>query len=112
VNRRLIARLARLEQAVPKVVDAPECRHHGTTCGMGVTWPQPYVHDQQDELLEWLADIRGDLGPSRRERWAINVHERVPAAEIAQRERELAELIAEQEAKNERILAELLDDRT
>lgn len=112
MNRRLDARLARLEQAAPKTVAAPECRHHGAACAMGANWPQPYAHDQQDELLEWLADIRGDLGPSRRERWAINVHELVPAAEIAQRERELADLIAEQEAKNERILAGLLNDRT
>ncbi|MDC2952238.1 hypothetical protein [Streptomyces heilongjiangensis] len=79
---------------------------------MGANWPQPYVHDQQDELLEWLAGIRGDLGPSRRERWAVGVHERVPVAEIVQRDRELAELIAEQEAKNERVLADLLDGRT
>lgn len=112
MNRRLTARLARLEQAAPKAVDAPECRNHGTACAMGADWPQVYVHNREDELFEWLAEVRGDMGPSRRERWAIDVHERVPEAEIAQRQRELAELIAEQEAKNKRILAELLDDRT
>jgi hypothetical protein len=108
MNRRLDARLARLEQAAPKVVDAPECRHHGTACAMGLNWPQPYVHGHEDELQEWLAELGGeDLGPSRRERWSIHTHERVPQAEIEQRERELAEAIAAAEAKNAALEAQI-----
>ena len=101
------ALLRRLEEAAPKALDAPECRHHGTVCGLGVNWPQPYIHDQEDELREWLGEVRGDLGRSRRERWAINVHERVPAAEIEQRKRDLAEALAELKAENAAIEAQL-----
>lgn len=108
-GRSMRARIERLGIAVN--APAPECRNHGRVCAMGADWPQPYIHDQEDELFEWLAEVRGGMGPSRRERWVTHVHERVPAAEIAQRNREVAEAVAEAHAKNERILADLIAER-
>ncbi|WP_019072392.1 hypothetical protein [Streptomyces hokutonensis] len=114
MSRRLTTRLLRLEQAAPKALDNPECRHHGQACRMGRDWPQPYVHDVEDDLAEFITEAHRACGretePTRRERWEIHVHELVPAAEIEQRNREVAELIREVEVKNERILAELTSE--
>lgn len=112
--RSMRARLDRLGVGAA-TVSVPECRHHGQTCGMGLNWPQPYIHDQEDDLVEMVTAARRACGrettPTRRERWEIHVHERVLAAEIEQRAREVAELIAAQKAKNEQLLAELLAER-
>jgi len=116
VNRRLTTRLARLEQAAPPPIDAPECRYHGTYCQLGANWPlDRTVVDpagvQMDDFLDLLHQAHRKaglpVGPHPRELWAVDAHERVPEAEIAQRDRETAEALAEAHAKNERILAEL-----
>nr|WSY53799.1 hypothetical protein OG999_29270 [Streptomyces sp. NBC_00886] len=116
MNRRLYARLGKLEQAVIPPADGPTCKFHGLRCGMGANWPLPYEPGPFDELLDLHATARRARGhgvsPTPRELWAVARHEEVPAAELARKKEEVGELIATQVAKNERILAELLAERS
>ncbi|MFJ9376828.1 hypothetical protein [Streptomyces sp. NPDC101455] len=120
MNRRLTARLSKLEQAVPPPPDGPVCRYHGVHCGLGAVWPlDRAVADpagaQMDGLIDLIHEGRRKAGlpvePSARELWAVDLHEQVPAAELAERDRELAELLAEAKAANEALEAQLRDER-
>ncbi|MBO7938943.1 hypothetical protein ABZX99_02960 [Streptomyces antibioticus] len=120
MNRKLLARLASLEQAAPKGAGAVECRFHGVHCRLGANWPLDRAvvepeSAQLDELLDLAAQGRRKAGlpvdPHPRDLWAINMHERVPEAEIAQRKREAAELLAEMQARNEALETQLRAER-
>lgn len=113
-SRQLKARLARLAQQIPEPAAArPVCRFHGTACGLGATWPLPYPED--DNGVQWLIDLvhaaaveRGeDVGPSHRELWARDDHERVPQAELDQDTADLEALIDQMKADNEEIIRRL-----
>lgn len=112
MNRRLTARLGRLEAAVTRPGGGPVCRFHGTACQMGRNWPLPYEASPMDELLDLHAAGRRAAGlevaPHPRDLWAVNRHEQVPPAELAREKAEIDRLIAEQQARNAAIEAELL----
>lgn len=112
MNRRLSARLGRLEEAVTVAEDAPVCRFHGTACRLGRNWPLPYEPGPLDELLDLHAAGRRAAGmpvsATPRELWAVERHELVPPAELAAERAELGQLIAEQKAVNAAIEAELI----
>jgi hypothetical protein len=107
-SRSVRGRLDRLGSPTA-AADGPVCRNHGQACAMGRNWPQPYEHGQEDELIEFVTDAHRRLGrptkPTRRERWAIHEHERVPDAELREEEREAAELLAALKTRNERVEA-------
>ncbi|MFC4500667.1 MULTISPECIES: hypothetical protein [Streptomyces] len=118
-SRSLRARLDRLG-ITAVTTGVPECRYHGVHCQLGAYWPlDRAVVDstgvQMDELLDLIAQGRRKAGlpvaPHPRELWAVNAHERVPEAEIAQRNRETAALIAEAKAKNAVMEAEIRGER-
>lgn len=116
MNRRLAARLGRLEEAVAPPADGPVCRFHGQHCEMGRNWPLDRaaadpVGVQMDDLMAMIQRGRREAGlpadPTPCELWAVERHEQVPAAELAQYAREAAEALAEAKAKNAVIEAEL-----
>lgn len=116
MNRKIGARLDRLEQAVAPSVDGPVCRFHGQHCQMGRNWPlDRAVADpvgwQMNDLVELIREAERaaglPVGPSASELWAVDRHEQVPAAELAQRARELAEALAAAEAENEAMEAQI-----
>ncbi|WP_093721027.1 hypothetical protein [Streptomyces sp. DI166] len=110
----------RIERAVIPVAGGAECRFHSVFCQLGAVWPlDRAVVDpagvQLDELRDLQAQGRRAAGlpprPHPRELWAVDRHERVPAAELAQREREAAEALAAALARNAAIEAELRGER-
>jgi hypothetical protein len=111
VNRRLGTRLARLEELAPQATGTPECKFHGVHCQLGANWPLPYPRDQEIELVDLIRDAQRATGqevePHPREVWATDRHERVPDEEIAQRERELAEALAQAKAWNDALEAQI-----
>jgi len=78
---------------------------------MGESWPLSYRTDGSEELVELIEGMRRRADkppqPTRRERWARDDHEPVPTAELERLDREAAELLADLEAKNARIEAQL-----
>lgn len=97
-TRALAARLAKI--AVPPGL-VPRCIHHGTLCRMGADWPQ------KDPMADVRALLRqpGDVDP-----YTVHKHVAMTPEQCAQDDRELAELIADLEAKNERTLARIRAD--
>lgn len=92
-TRSLAARLSRL----PKLAGEQDlCIHHGDLCGIG-TRPLPEFY------LLW-ASARQQLGHGAP---PLDEHRAMTAAERRQHDAELAPLLAEQEAKNARILTEM-----
>lgn len=74
----------------------PWCIHHGTACGMG---KRPF-----DELYLMIHDAKvavGEVVPP------LDQHQRATAAQRAAAEKELAALIAQKHAENEREIAHL-----
>jgi len=99
---------------------APVCRYHSVHCEMGRNWPLDRAavdsaSVQMDDLLDLIAEGRRKaglpVGPSPRELWAVGRHEEVPAAELAEREREADELLAAAKAENEALEAQLRGER-
>ncbi|MGX9887354.1 hypothetical protein [Streptomyces sp. NPDC002276] len=99
---------------------APVCRFHGVHCELGANWPlDRAVVDpagvQFDELLDMIhrgrraAGLPTDAHP--RDLWAVDRHEQVPAAELAERERHAAELLAKAKADNAALEAQLQGER-
>jgi hypothetical protein len=120
VSRRLTARLARIEQAVTPTPDGPVCRFHGLHCQMGRNWPlHRSIADpagwQMNDLVDLIREARRAAGlpvePSPQELWAVNRHERVPDAELAAARAETARLIAEAEAENAVLEAQIRGER-
>jgi hypothetical protein len=113
--RDIRARLDRMEKALGRRPDIPECRFHGTACLLGARWPLPFPEEADAELFQWLRELKRaageELGPSRRELWEMGVHDLVTEEEKRQRAAELGEWIAELEAKNAVVEAELLAER-
>lgn len=81
---------------VPPADDEPLCIHHGPACALG-TQPLP-------ELYVMVVQAKQRLG---KEAPPLDEHRVMTAKERKTYKREMAELIAAQKAKNERILAEL-----
>lgn len=95
--------------------DRPVCRFHGVHCRMGANWPTERPDQEMDELLDIMAAGRRKAGlpvePHPREVWAVDRHERVPKAELRQRDEEAQALLAAARARNDQIEAELRGER-
>ena len=94
-TRNLAARLAKLP--VPPGAEV-RCIHHGTVCRMGADWPQI------DPMAAVRALLRepGDVDP-----YTIHEHVRMTPEQCAQDDRVTAAAVAEAEAENELLLAEI-----
>jgi hypothetical protein len=92
--------------------DLPVCRFHSIHCRMGARWPTERPDQEMDELLDLMATGRRKAGlpvePHPREAWATDRHEKVPRAELRQRELETGELLAEAHARNDRMEAAII----
>lgn len=96
------------------------CRFHGVHCELGANWPldrgvvEP-AEVQMDDLFDLIAEGRRKAGlavvPHPRDLWAVGRHEEVSAAELAERGREAAELLAAAKAENEALEAQLRGER-
>lgn len=85
----------------------PVCRFHSVHCQMGRNWPlDRAVVDPADVQMDDLRDLVR-VSPHPRDLWAVNRHERVPSEELAQKERELAEALAEAQARNDAMEAQI-----
>ncbi|MFF4839268.1 hypothetical protein ACFY2G_04295 [Streptomyces collinus] len=105
-SRSFRARLDRVAAALGEpTAEAPVCRFHGTACRLGLNWPLPYVPGPLDDLLDLM-----NAAPHPRQLWAVDRHERVPPAELAREKEELAQLIAEKTAENDRAEAAMRGD--
>ncbi|MFJ4623066.1 hypothetical protein [Streptomyces sp. NPDC088812] len=88
MNRRLGARLARLEEAAPKPADTPMCAHHRDACAMGA--------EPLSDLYVLIVEARQRAGlpvPP------LDEHRPMTPAERAQDAAEFAELLAETQAR-------------
>ncbi|MYV42914.1 hypothetical protein GT030_29625 [Streptomyces sp. SID1328] len=96
MNRRLTARLTRLEDATPKPTDGPWCAHHGPACGMGtVALPEVYT------LVVRARQRLGMPAPP------LDQHREMTPAERRQWDAEVGEALAAARAHNEQLEAEL-----
>ncbi|MER5473731.1 hypothetical protein [Streptomyces sp. NPDC002685] len=95
--------------------DLPVCRFHGVHCRMGANWPMERPQEPFDALLELVIEARRSRGmptdPHPRDLWQTDRHEKVPKAELRQREQETQELLAAATARNDQIEAGLRDER-
>lgn len=115
-SRDIRSRLDRLTKVLGEVTSkVPTCRFHGTACRMGANWPLPWPHTRQDIALRDLireSQIKAgkEVGPHPRDVWRTDQHEKVPEAELRQRERELEELLASLRAMNDQMEAEMREE--
>lgn len=88
MNRRISARLDRLEQAAPKTTDVPMCAFHGAQCALGSRQP--------DDLYLLVHEARRKTGLPAPD---LDVHRPMTPAERARDVAEFAALLAETRAR-------------
>lgn len=97
MNRRLAARLGRLEEAVTVTEDGQLCAFHGPACQMGA---EP-LSDLYRLIIEAKRQMGEDVPP-------LDEHRPATPAEAAEYRRGYEEALAAAKAKNARMEAEIL----
>ncbi|MET8169298.1 hypothetical protein ABZT34_34455 [Streptomyces sp. NPDC005329] len=100
MNRRLTARLAKLEEVAPKPVDVPMCAFHGAQCGLGTRQP--------DDLYLLVHEARRNTGLPAPD---LDVHRPMTPDERARDAEEFADLLADARARNDAAEAEIRDEQ-
>jgi hypothetical protein len=101
VNRRLAARLGRLEEAfLPESGDGPLCVHHGSACGLGT--------QELPELYKLIVEAKQRQGMAAP---PLDEHRLATTAEAARYRREVAGSLAEARARVAAEEAEIRGER-